>query len=111
MKCPPQARMMSSSPLFPAARWSTLPSINVDKSPSKSLSEKVEVPFIQQMTAMKAANKEPKGMMKTARIEDIDSMQDEMMDLVDVSNEIKETLGRSYNIPDDIDEEELMRGA
>ena len=33
-----------------------------------------------------------------------------MMDLMDVSNEIKETLGRSYNIPDDIDEEELMRG-
>uniref|UniRef100_A0A8R7JUJ1 Uncharacterized protein n=1 Tax=Triticum urartu TaxID=4572 RepID=A0A8R7JUJ1_TRIUA len=32
------------------------------------------------MTAMKAANKEPKGMMKTARIEDIDRMQDEMVD-------------------------------
>jgi hypothetical protein len=37
-------------------------------------------------------------------------MQDEMMDLMDVSNEIQETLGRSYNIPDDIDEEELMGG-
>jgi charged multivesicular body protein 5 len=34
-------------------------------------------------------------------------MQDEMMD---VSNEIQETLGRSYNIPDDVDEEELMGG-
>ncbi|XP_044379453.1 vacuolar protein sorting-associated protein 60.1-like [Triticum aestivum] len=62
----------------------------------------------QTMTAMKAANKELKGMMKTVRIEDIDSMQDEMMDLMDVSNEIQETLGRSYNVPDDIDEEELM---
>jgi charged multivesicular body protein 5 len=62
----------------------------------------------QTMTAMKAANKELKGMMKTVKIEDIDSMQDEMMDLMDVSNEIQETLGRSYNIPDDIDEEELM---
>ncbi|VAH12039.1 unnamed protein product [Triticum turgidum subsp. durum] len=35
-------------------------------------------------------------------------MQDEMMDLMDVSNEIQETLCRSYNVPDDIDEEELM---
>lgn len=37
-------------------------------------------------------------------------MQDEMTDLLDVSNEIQETLGRSYNIPDDVDEEELMGG-
>lgn len=37
-------------------------------------------------------------------------MQDEMMDLMDVSNEIQESLGRSYNVPDDIDEEELMGG-
>lgn len=33
-----------------------------------------------------------------------------MMDLMDVSNEIQETLGRSYNVPDDIDEDELMGG-
>lgn len=37
-------------------------------------------------------------------------MQDEMMDLMDVSTEIQESLGRSYNIPDYIDEEELMGG-
>ena len=37
-------------------------------------------------------------------------MQDEMTDLMDVSNEIQESLGRSYNIPDDVDEEELMGG-
>ncbi|KAK8609445.1 hypothetical protein V6N13_061893 [Hibiscus sabdariffa] len=55
-------------------------------------------------------------MMKTVKIQDIDvctlfitsNLQDEMMDLMDVSNEIQETLGRSYNVPDDIDEEELM---
>ncbi|KAK1322762.1 hypothetical protein QJS10_CPA02g01056 [Acorus calamus] len=62
----------------------------------------------QTMSALKSANKELKGMMKTVNIQDIDSMQDEMMDLMDVSNEIQETLGRSYNVPDDIDEEELM---
>ncbi|ONM30820.1 SNF7 family protein [Zea mays] len=62
----------------------------------------------QTMNAMKAANKELKGMMKTVKIDEIDNMQDEMTDLMDVSNEIQETLGRSYNIPDDVDEEELM---
>ena len=33
-----------------------------------------------------------------------------MMDLMDTSNEIQETLGRSYNLPDDIDEDDLMGG-
>uniref|UniRef100_A0A2P2JZU3 Charged multivesicular body protein 5-like n=1 Tax=Rhizophora mucronata TaxID=61149 RepID=A0A2P2JZU3_RHIMU len=60
------------------------------------------------MSALKSANKELKGMMKTVKIQDIDNLQDEMMDLMDVSHEIQETLGRSYNVPDDIDEEELM---
>ncbi|XP_057978899.1 vacuolar protein sorting-associated protein 60.1 [Malania oleifera] len=62
----------------------------------------------QTVSALKSANKELKGMMKTVKIQDIDNLQDEMMDLMDVSNEIQETLGRSYSVPDDIDEEELM---
>ncbi|KAI5648357.1 hypothetical protein M9H77_34362 [Catharanthus roseus] len=62
----------------------------------------------QTMSALKSANKELKGMMKTVKIQDIDNLQDEMMDLMDVSNEIQESLGRSYSVPDDIDEEELM---
>lgn len=33
-----------------------------------------------------------------------------MMDLMDVSTEIQESLGRSYSVPDDIDEEDLMGG-
>jgi len=33
-----------------------------------------------------------------------------MLDLVDMSNEIQETLGRSYSVPEDIDEEDLMGG-
>uniref|UniRef100_A0A5B7B8H7 Putative charged multivesicular body protein 5-like n=1 Tax=Davidia involucrata TaxID=16924 RepID=A0A5B7B8H7_DAVIN len=60
------------------------------------------------MSALKSANKELKGMMKTVKIQDIDNLQDEMMDLMDVSNEIQESLGRSYSVPEDIDEEELM---
>ncbi|CAN6244701.1 unnamed protein product [Urochloa humidicola] len=35
-------------------------------------------------------------------------MQDEMTDLMDSRNEMQETLGRSYNISDDVDEEVLM---
>nr|DAD45297.1 TPA_asm: hypothetical protein HUJ06_003527 [Nelumbo nucifera] len=62
----------------------------------------------QTMSALKYANKELKGMMKTVKIQDIESMQDEMMDLMDTSTEIQESLGRSYNVLDDIDEEELM---
>lgn len=33
-----------------------------------------------------------------------------MLDLMDVSSEIQESLGRSYNLPDDIDEDELLGG-
>ncbi|XP_059628529.1 vacuolar protein sorting-associated protein 60.2-like [Cornus florida] len=62
----------------------------------------------QTMSALKSANKELKGMMKTVKIQDIDNLQDEMIDLMDVSNEIQESLGRSYSVPDDIDEEDLM---
>ncbi|KAH7854828.1 hypothetical protein Vadar_018168 [Vaccinium darrowii] len=62
----------------------------------------------QTMSALKSANKDLKGMMKTVKIQDIDNLQDEMMDMVDVSNEIQESLGRSYNVPEDVDEDELM---
>eukprot|EP01018_Ginkgo_biloba_P033569 Gb_31938 [translate_table: standard] len=62
----------------------------------------------QTMAAMKAANKELKGTLKTVKIDDIDNMQDEMMNLMDISNEIQDSLGTSYSVPDDIDEDELM---
>ncbi|CAL9055273.1 unnamed protein product [Musa banksii] len=62
----------------------------------------------QTMSALKSANKELKGMIKTVNISGIDSLQDEMMDMMDMSTEIQESLGRSYNVPDDIDEEELL---
>lgn len=62
----------------------------------------------QTMAAMKAANKELKGQMKTMKIDDVDKLQDDMMDLMDYSSEIQETLGRSYGVPDDLDEEDLM---
>ncbi|CAH1421433.1 unnamed protein product [Lactuca virosa] len=60
------------------------------------------------MTTLKSANKELKGMMKTMKIQDIDNLQDEMMDMMDISSEIQESLGRSYCVPDDINEDDLM---
>eukprot|EP01018_Ginkgo_biloba_P017951 Gb_17303 [translate_table: standard] len=62
----------------------------------------------QMMAAMKLANKELKGTLKTVKIDDIEKMQDEMMDLMSTGSEIQESLGRSYIVPDDIDEDELM---
>ncbi|RRT58571.1 hypothetical protein B296_00042041 [Ensete ventricosum] len=62
------------------------------------------------MSALKSANKDLKGMMKTVNISGIDNLQDEMMDMMDMSTEIQESLGRSYNVPDDIDEDELLGG-
>ncbi|KAI3750756.1 hypothetical protein L2E82_21550 [Cichorium intybus] len=64
--------------------------------------------YLHEMSALKSANKELKGMMKTIKIQDVDNLQDDMMELMDVSNEIQESLGRTYNVPDDIDEEDLM---
>lgn len=62
----------------------------------------------QTMAAMKAANKDLKGTLKTLKIDDVDKMQDDMIDLMDISSEIQESLGRSYSVPEDIDEDELL---
>jgi charged multivesicular body protein 5 len=40
-------------------------------------------------------------------IDKIERMQDEMADLLDVGNDIQESLARSYDIPEDVDEAEL----
>jgi len=65
---------------------------------------------VQQVHAMKAAASELKTQFKSKEfnIDAIDALQDEMADLMDYSNEIQETLGRNYNVPDDIDEDELL---
>lgn len=62
----------------------------------------------QTVAALKGAHKDLKGQMKSMKIEDIDRVQDDMMDVIDYSSEIQDSLGRSYGVPDDIDEEDLM---
>ncbi|KAJ3211084.1 hypothetical protein HDU67_004792 [Dinochytrium kinnereticum] len=57
--------------------------------------------------AMKSANKELKQQYKKINLDKIEKIQDEMEDLLEQANEIQETLGRSYALPDDVDEADL----
>ncbi|KAI9484473.1 Snf7-domain-containing protein [Zychaea mexicana] len=57
--------------------------------------------------AMQTANKEMKKQYKNVNLDKIDQLQDEMEDLIEQANEVQESLGRSYNLPDDVDEDDL----
>ncbi|KAH6563590.1 hypothetical protein BASA50_001627 [Batrachochytrium salamandrivorans] len=57
--------------------------------------------------AMQSANKELKKQYKQISLTKIENMQDEMEDLLEQANEIQETIGRSYGLPDDVDEDDL----
>lgn len=57
--------------------------------------------------AMKQANKELKKTYGKIDIDKIESLQDEMLDLIDKSNELQESLAQSYDVPDDVSEGEL----
>lgn len=58
--------------------------------------------------AMQTANKEMKKTYGKIDLDKIDRVQDEMEDLIESANEIQESLGRSYGVPDEVDEEDLM---
>jgi charged multivesicular body protein 5 len=57
--------------------------------------------------ALKTTNKELKRQYGKVDIDRIERLQDEMADLLDVGNDIQESLARSYDIPEDVDEAEL----
>lgn len=57
--------------------------------------------------AMKTTQKELKRQYGKVDIDRIERMQDEMADLMDVGNEIQESLSRAYDVPEDVDEAEL----
>jgi charged multivesicular body protein 5 len=57
--------------------------------------------------ALKTTNKELKKQYGKVDIDKIERLQDEMADLLDVGNEIQESLARSYDVPEDVDEAEL----
>ncbi|GAX77797.1 hypothetical protein CEUSTIGMA_g5240.t1 [Chlamydomonas eustigma] len=61
--------------------------------------------------ALAAASKEMKTVMKKNKeldINYIDKIQDEMFDMMDMTREINEAMGRSYDVPEDVDESDLM---
>jgi len=60
-----------------------------------------------QVDAMKTTNKELKKQYGKIDIDKIERLQDEMADLMDVGNDIQESLSRGYDIPDEVDESEL----
>ncbi len=60
--------------------------------------------------AMKAGAKEMKKQYKHINLDKIEKLQDEMEDLMDMANEVQETIGRSYGLPDDLDEADLEAG-
>lgn len=57
--------------------------------------------------AMKSTNKTLKQQYGKIDIDKIERMQDEMQELMEVGNEIQESMGRSYDVPEDVDEAEL----
>ncbi|WVR09096.1 hypothetical protein IAU60_006158 [Kwoniella sp. DSM 27419] len=58
--------------------------------------------------AMKTANKEMKKQYKGIDIDKIESIHYDMEDLIEQANEIQESLGRSYGVPDEVDEADLQ---
>jgi charged multivesicular body protein 5 len=57
--------------------------------------------------ALKTTNKELKRQYGKLDVDKIERLQDEMADLMDVGNEIQESLARAYDVPEDVDEAEL----
>ena len=57
--------------------------------------------------AMKTTNKTLKQQYGKIDIDKIERMQDEMADLMEMGNDIQESLGRAYDVPEDVDEAEL----
>ncbi|KAL1925483.1 uncharacterized protein VTP21DRAFT_366 [Calcarisporiella thermophila] len=57
--------------------------------------------------ALRTASKEMKKQYRGIDIDKIDSIQDELEDLMEKANDVQEALGRSYGVPEEIDEEEL----
>lgn len=56
---------------------------------------------------MKSTQKTLKQQYGKIDIDKIEKLQDEMADLMEMGNEIQESLGRSYDVPEDVDEAEL----
>mmetsp|Transcript_30350 Transcript_30350/g.35034 ORF Transcript_30350/g.35034 Transcript_30350/m.35034 type:complete len:225 (-) Transcript_30350:84-758(-) len=61
-----------------------------------------------QVSALKDASKDLKKQFKNFKVEDIENMQDELRDLYEETQEIQEIMGRAYDVPEEVDEDEMM---
>lgn len=59
------------------------------------------------VSAMKTGLKQMKKEYKKINIDKIEDLQDEMEDMLEMADEVQETLGRQYGMPDDVDEADL----
>ncbi|GAP92243.1 putative snf7 family protein [Rosellinia necatrix] len=57
--------------------------------------------------AMRTTQRELRRQYGRVDVDQVERLRDEMADLLDVGNEIQESLGRGYDVPDDVDEAEL----
>lgn len=57
--------------------------------------------------AMKTTTKELRKQYGKINIDKIEQLQDEMADLMDMGNDIQESISRSYEVPEEVDEAEL----
>ena len=57
--------------------------------------------------ALKTTNKTLKRQYGKIDIDKLERLQDEMADLMEMGNEIQESMSRSYDVPEDVDEAEL----
>lgn len=61
-----------------------------------------------QVSALRDASKDLKKQFKNFKIEDVEKMQDELRDLYEETQEIQEVMGRAYDVPEEVDEDEMM---
>ncbi|ORY12832.1 charged multivesicular body protein-like protein 5 [Clohesyomyces aquaticus] len=57
--------------------------------------------------AMKTTTKELRKQYGKVNIDKIEKLQDEMADLMEMGNDIQESISRSYDVPEEVDEDEL----
>lgn len=60
------------------------------------------------IAAMKAARTDLRKGVKEMNIDEVEDLHDDMADLMEDTNEIQDILGRSYGVPEELDETDLM---
>lgn len=60
-----------------------------------------------QVQAMKEAGKSLKATFKNFSVSEVENMQDDLRDLYEDVQEIQEVMGRAYDVPEELDEDDL----